>query len=326
MSSLAIYSGRELIGDGLMKLPVVRAARALFPEHRISWLTTEETVFRTTLKPLVEGLLDEVSVHPALLRDKGDLYRPLPVGGRYEVVIDTQHALWRTLALRRIRHEVFVSSAARFLLSDRRPAWPFRRPKNVVRRLLLLLELAAGRPARFDGIALPVPDELAAKAAALLPEGAAYLGLAPGAGMRVKCWPLERFIAVARWHAARGGVPVFVIGPDERDWLEQIRGAVPEALFPMQARETWGPGFSPLKTIAMARRLSAALANDSGVGHMLAAADIPLLTLFGPTEAEKLRPAVSRGAVLAAQAHGGEAMAAIPTDAVIAQLEGLLAG
>ena len=44
------------------------------------------------------------------------------------------------------------------------------------------------------------------------------------------------------------------------------------------------PGVSPEE------RLVASLSNDSGAGHMLAASDRPLLSLFGPTSARKLRP------------------------------------
>ena len=324
MSSLAIYSGRELVGDGLQKLPVVRAARALFPSHQITWLTSEESAYRTSLEPLVTGLLDEVRVCPELLRDKREVFRPSPVGDHFDILIDTQHSLWRTLALRRIRHGLFVSSTANFLVSDRRPRRSLRRPRNVVLRLLLLLELAAGRPARFDGIALPVPAALAAKAEALLPDGPCYLGLAPGAGRRIKCWPLERYIEVAGWHAAGGGTPVFFIGPAEEEWLPEIRAAVPTALFPVQEMAQQEPGFSPLRTVALAGRMNAALSNDSGVGHMLAATDIPLLTLFGPTDPEKFEPVTGQGSVLSARGFGGTDMAAIPLETVIEKLEAIL--
>lgn len=324
MKSIAIYSGRELVGDGLQKLPVVRAARALFPEHRITWLTSEETVYRTSLSPLVEGLLDDVRVCPALLHDKGDLFRRPPLQERFDILIDTQTSLWRTLALRRIRHGLFVSSTARYLLSDRRPQNRSHRPRNVVQRLLLLLELAAGKPAQFDGIALPVPDDLLAKAATVLPDGHCYLGLAPGAGWRAKCWPLERFIAVGRWHVDCGGKAAFFVGPDEEEWLPEIRAALPQALFPVQDMARLEPGFSPLCTIALARRLNAALSNDSGVGHMLAASDVPLLTLFGPTDPEKFEPVTRQGGTLCARDFGDTAMAAIPTESVIKRLEAML--
>ncbi len=324
MTSLAIYSGRELIGDGLQKLPVVRAARALFPDHRITWLTSEETVFRGSLAPLVEGLLDEVRVCPALLSGRRAVFRAPPVEDHFEILVDTQTSLWRSLALRRISHRLFITSAGRYLLSDRRPTSSLKRTRHVAQRLLLLLELAAGREADVDAVALTVPDDLAALAAELLPEGPSYLGLAPGAGRRVKCWPLERFIEVGQWHAARGGTPVFFVGPDEAEWLPRLRSALPQAVFPEQAMAERLPGFSPLRPIALGRRLGAALSNDSGVGNMLAACDVPLLTLFGPTDPEKFAPLTRHGSLLSAQAFGGIDMAAIPTAAVVERLETLL--
>lgn len=324
MSSIVIYNGRDLVGDAIQKLPFLRAVRALFPEHCITWLTSEDTAYATVLSPLTEGLLDEVSVRPDLLHSKWEILRGSPVRERYDILIDTQNSLWRSLALRRIRHGLYISSTARFLLSDRRPGWPFDKPANLVHRLLLLAELAAGRPARFDGVRLPVPIELVRRAAQALPDGPRYLGLAPGAGRRIKCWPLERFIEVARWHAARGGVPVFLIGPAELEWQPEVRDAVPEALFPLQDDAFTEGELSPIKTIALSGRLTAAVTNDSGVGHMLAAADIPLLTLFGPTNSEKFRPIISRGEVMSAQARGSEDMAAITTDEVIERAAVLL--
>ena len=142
--------------------------------------------------------------------------------------------------------------------------------------------------------------------------------------MRVKCWPLERYIEVARWHAGTGGVPVFFVGPNEQEWIEEIRTAVPEALLPLQRDDIWTEGFSPLTTVALGRRLTAALVNDSGAGHMMAAADIPLLTLFGPTDVEKFRPVATRGEVLTAQTFGGDAMTAIPAEAVVERLSKIL--
>jgi ADP-heptose:LPS heptosyltransferase len=74
-------------------------------------------------------------------------------------------------------------------------------------------------------------------------------------------------------------------------------------------------------TIALARRLSSAVANDSGTGHMLAAADIPLVSLFGPTPPAKFAPATPRLTVLRAQDFGGgDAMESIPVQAVAAAL------
>ena len=151
-----------------------------------------------------------------------------------------------------------------------------------------------------------------------LPDGPAYIGLAPGAGGKHKCWPLQSYMALACLIAAKGQAPVFLLGPDERDWQALIAAEVPQALFPLADIA------SPLFTIAVASRLSAAVANDSGTGHMIAAADVPLVSLFGPTDPAKFAPYVTRGAIVRAQDFGGDAMDAIPVDAVLASLERLL--
>lgn len=322
---VAVLSYGEAIGDALYKLPFVRALRSAFPDRRIVWITTNRTMYAGVLKPIMTGLIDEIHDSSGFGEHPSQILRPLPsfARRRFSAVIDTQSVVWRALLARRLRHEVFVSPAARFLLSERKPAPGYVKPRHMVDRLFDLLELASGRrPAIERGIALPA--DLEAAAAALLPPGAAYVALAPGAGRRVKCWPLERFAEVGRVMAERGRVPVYILGPDELEWLPRLKEAVPGALFPEQENEVWGDRYTPLRTMAIARRCAAALANDSGVSHMFGAADVPLLTLFGPTDAEKFRPKVTRGSVLTAQQFGAEGMEAIPVPAVVDAVETLI--
>jgi ADP-heptose:LPS heptosyltransferase len=270
----------------------------------------------------MEGLIDEFRQDSGIGESLSGVILPLPWRERFSVIIDTQTTVWRSLTLRRLPHELFISPAARFRLSDRRPAPGHIRPPHMVDRLNELLTLAAGHIPAVTA-ELRLPEDLVAKAEAALPPGPAYIGLAPGAGKRFKCWPLDRFIAVASAQAERGRVPVFILGPDELEWLPQIREAVPTALFPEQDKAIWGEGFTPLRTIALARRFTAALANDSGVSHMFGAADAPLVTLFGPTPAEKFQPKVTLGRVITAQEFGGEAMTDIPVQSVIERLDQL---
>ncbi|MHA1114190.1 MAG: glycosyltransferase family 9 protein, partial [Alphaproteobacteria bacterium] len=161
----------------------------------------------------------------------------------------------------------------------------------------------------------------------LLPTGPVYVGLAPGAGGQNKCWPLDRFIDLARAQVAAGRVPVFLLGPGEGDWRDELAAAVPEALIPLQ-----GPSVpaewerTPIMTVALGERLAAAVANDAGSGHILAAADVPLLSLFGPTDPTKFAPRVSRAHVLRAQEFGDtDAMAAIPATAAAKAIDALIA-
>ena len=57
--SVAVFSYEEIIGDGLYKLPFVRALRAAWPSARITWITTKRTVYAGKLQPVMDGLIDE---------------------------------------------------------------------------------------------------------------------------------------------------------------------------------------------------------------------------------------------------------------------------
>lgn len=322
-STVCVYVGLDLVGDGLMKLPFLRALRGAYPKARVAWLAGKgPSVYARELKPLVHGLIDEVIENAAIGSKWTELLsRPL-AGRRFDLLIDTQRRLLTTLIVRRIAHGRFVSGAAGYRLSDARPTLPYRKPAAMVRQMLDLIEVASGRPAN-PSAPLTLDPAVERTAAELLPAGPAYVGLAPGAGGRHKCWPLENFTALGRWLAGAGRVPVFILGPGEAEWVAQCR-AVKRALLPLQDAAARGIAATPVLTIALARRLKAAVANDSGAGHMLAAGDAPLVSLFGPTAPEKFAPLCPRSIVLRAQDHGGDAMERIPPETVKRAAESLL--
>jgi len=175
-------------------------------------------------------------------------------------------------------------------------------------------------------VALNIAPGVRDAARRLLPDGPDYVGFAPGSGGPPKCWPLERFIEVAKNQAAQGRVPVFLLGPKEVDWLGEIRAGVPGALFPLQ--EPWAAEafvFSPYLTMALAARIGAALSNDSGAGHMLCVGGAPVIILYGVTRPDKFMPMTDRLTIVRAQDFGGAEMHHIPVDAATAALEAALA-
>ncbi len=329
-ASVMVYVGLDRIGDALLKLPFVRGLRAAFPEARITWVAGKETsVYAGLVAPLVEGLLDEVIENAGIGRHPSELLRRRPLGGRrFDLIIDSQRIFWASLSLWRIPHKTFISPAARFLLSSRRPPRGYRFPKSMQRQLLDLLELASGRSFESPGsLDIDLAPGMVEDARRLLPAGPTYLGIAPGSGGAPKCWPLDDFIRLARNQAARGRTPVFVLGPRESGWTGDLRRAVPEALFPLQAAGIEDAyGFSPLFTISLAKQLTVAVSNDSGAGHMLAVGGAPLVSLFGRTVADKFMPMARRLTIIRAQDFGGRELASIPVDAVIEAVEEMLGG
>lgn len=311
------------LGENVLKLPLLLALSEAFPQAKISWVpgTTGEFHLRGPLAPLVGGRIAEFITDLAIPTDprKALTARHPVLDRRFDLIVDTQRYLGRTIFLRRIPHRRFISGTWRYLWSDARPPAPLPlRPPRLVDKLLGLAAAASGKPVEVAN-PIPLPAALRTRAAALLPPGPVYVGLSPGAGNKDKgkCWPLDSFVALARRQSERGRVPVFLLGPEERDWIERLREAVPAARFPEQV----APSGGPCLTAALGERLSVAVANCSGAGHLLAAGGAPMVSLYGPTRPEKYAPFARALICLKAQDYGSDRIAAIPLDAVAAAVE-----
>ncbi len=317
----------DALGENLIKLPFLQAIRDIWPETRLTLVPgVGPAHFQNVLRPYAEGVIDDFITDLDIGKNWREILRnPLP-GRRFDLILDTQHVLLPTLALRRIPHRRFISSTGRFILSDARPPRSMGKPGSLLDKLMQLLSAAAGRPvvARF-GCSLPEEYDQAAKV--LLPVGPLYVGLAPGAGntTRGKVWPLGNFLALAREQLEKGRVPVFLLGPAEEKSRQIISQAMPQALMPRLDGQDGHPG-GPALTTALARRLAVAVANCSGTGHMMALGEAPLVSLFGPTSARKFRPFTPFLTALRAQDFGeGAAIENIPVAAVAAAVDAHIA-
>jgi len=326
--SILVYVTSDVdnaLGENVLKLPLLLTLDAVFPTARIAWVPGTSGAFylRDQLAPLVDRRVDEFITDLAIPTDpRTALFAKHPILDRhFDLIIDTQRYFGRTLFLRRIPHRRFISGTWRYVLSNARPPHPLPpRPPRLVDKLLGLAAAAAGHPAAVPN-PIPLPLAWRARAAELLPAGPSYVGLSPGAGNQGtgKCWPLDSFIAVARSQVQRGRAPVFLLGPEEHEWHGKLRHAVPQALFPEETNR--GPIAGPCLVAALGERLSAAVANCSGTGHLLAAGGAPMVSLYGPTRAEKYAPFARSLICLKAQDYGSDRIDAIPLDAVLAAVE-----
>ena len=106
--------------------------------------------------------------------------------------------------------------------------------------------------------------------------------------LKKKRWPLENFIEISQFIYAKGLQPIFFLGPQEERFYKPLEKKLSHARFPLQEIDFSKP--SPSDTIFLAKKCLMGIANDTGCGHLLATANIPVLTLFGPTSAEKFKP------------------------------------
>jgi Glycosyltransferase family 9 (heptosyltransferase) len=116
--------------------------------------------------------------------------------------------------------------------------------------------------------------------------------------------------------------PVMLLGPDEQDLRAPLREALPEALFPAGSN---GETLTDVRlSLALGARLSAAVAMDTGIGHLLAAAGTPLVSLFGPSNPERWKPVGSPLWIVSARPYGGPEIARIPVTAVSGALNEMM--
>ncbi len=323
--SVGVIVSTDYVGDGLMKLPLARGLRRAFPGARISWITTRgPTVYAGVLAGAVAGCIDGFVEMPELAdRRVLDLLRPARFERRFDLLLDTRGRWKQAATARRVPHRWFLSPAAHFLFSDRRPR---TRSPHVIERLLTLVEACIGQTLPRD--TRVVPGEAArALAGELVGDLEAGVGIAPGAGHPKKIWPLDSFVRFARRQLELARQPVFVLGPAEQPIEATLREAVPEARFPLQSERYAGRGGAGVEdTIAIGERMVASLTNDSGAGHMLAASGRAQLSLFGPTRASKLGPLSSEVSTLQARdLGGGRLMSNLTVEAVEEAFEAVFA-
>jgi ADP-heptose:LPS heptosyltransferase len=317
------FVAQDSIEDDLARLPYLRALRYAFPSGHMTWFAGQgPSSFRGALMPLAKGLIDRVvDTVPLTGRLTDLLARPL-AADPFDLVIDGQRKFMTALALKRIRSRHFLSAAADFLLSDRKPANRAVAHGSEAALLVSLVELASGAPARPAPLAL-TPDARAA-ARALLPRGPTYVGLAPGAPELSRAWPVNDYVGIARVLAQNGNVPVFLLGPAEQHWHEPIGAAVPTARFPVQHPSVEHLAAAPHLCIALAERVGVTLVNDGPFAHMAAAGGTPIVGLYGPTDPARCAPAGARVAVLRAQDYGGSDLGLIPASAVLQAIQQML--
>ncbi|MFF0889475.1 glycosyltransferase family 9 protein [Streptomyces sp. NPDC001046] len=113
--------------------------------------------------------------------------------------------------------------------------------------------------------------------------GAAVLH--PGAGSPARCWPVERYAAVAAGLRARGLRVVVTGGADEGDLVARLAKQADLA-----DTDVFGGGLPFGRLSALVAAASCVISGDTGVAHLAAAHGTPSVTLFGPVAPSRWGP------------------------------------
>ncbi len=271
------------LGDILLMTPVLNLLRATCPQAQIDVLIKAE--YRDLLRahPGIARLLTFDS-RQSLLRTLRSLRTD-----RYDLALDLHRTPRSQLLLRGLRARRKLVYNKRVL----RRALLVRLGWNTLRRMTPVPELYAA-PLRRLGLTGRLgpptmhldPESMEAMQAHITRNlldtpHQPLLAVAPGARWPTKCWPVERFAAVAQELAREKWAAVVILGgPDE---VQLARTLCDKLDVPVVN----GVGtLSLMHSAALLSRCRLLISNDSGLMHMATALQVPVVAIFGPTVQE----------------------------------------
>lgn len=320
VKTIGVFVGEDLLGDGILKYPFILQLYRTFPHSKITWISGHnKTIFSSLLFPLVKDTLHQIIDNQKIGYSWKELLKPV-LREKFDLLINTHQSLKTTLILKKLPHTYFVDPTGHFIFSHFKPSENF---SHISKRLLALIPSTETHETFSQQENLPITPLMKREIEKFFDLQTIHIGFAPGAGQQKKMWPLDRFIEVARAQEKKGRKVLFILGPAEHSWLGHLKKSVPTALFPLQE----SPEFlkNPFYTVAIAKHCDCLIANDSGTGHLLGLAQRPLISLFGPTASDKVRPYTPHGIVIDAKFFGGgSSIDLIPKSSVIEAIESCL--
>lgn len=297
------------MGDILHALPAVTALRLTHPNWVIDWvveprwqalLAVPGVTTRGAALPIVDRLhfastktwrqgplrretIAEINALRLQLRSAG-----------YDAVIDLQGALRSAVVARMagcprvIGEAVPREAAARFMFTERIAT----HGAHVIEQDVELASAVAGDPLSAAPPLLPVDPAAEAWCNALLASSGTrpVAMINPGAGWGAKCWPVERYAAVARGLIERGFRILVNAGPREEMMADVIVKGTSGASIPLS--------MTLEQLIAITRRIGLCVAGDTGPLHLACALRRPVVGIYGPTDPSRNGPFGTRFKVL----------------------------
>ncbi len=139
------------------------------------------------------------------------------------------------------------------------------------------------------------------------------ISLHPGSGSARKNWPVEKFALLAdRVRHSMSASPLFMLGEADAFAIKMLPCLIPDV--PVLANRT-------LLELASVLAVSQGyVGNDSGVTHLAAALGVPVVAVFGPTDAAMWGARGAQVVILRGCAPTSAALAAIDPEAVLQAL------
>ncbi|WP_328564806.1 glycosyltransferase family 9 protein [Streptomyces coelicoflavus] len=257
------------LGDLLAGVPALRALRRAYPGHELVLACPAELAPLAAATGAVDRVLPSAAPGRAVPRTL-DWTGPLP-----DVAVDLHgngppsHRL-----LTRLRPRRLLAFAHPGTPEVDGPVWYAEEHER--ERWCRLLR-AYGIDADPADLRLPRPDTPSPAPGAVV--------LHPGAGAPSRCWPVERYAAVAEALHARGRRVVVTGGADEADLVARLA-----KLADLPDTDAFGGGLPYDRFSALVAGARAVVSGDTGIAHLAVAHATPSVTLFGPVPPSRWGP------------------------------------
>lgn len=289
---ILIYSFNDKIGDGLQKVSFLQEIKRIYPNSHITYTTTNTTTLKDKLKPLVQDCIDEFIENNNITSSLKDLFRQNKIfkNKDFDLIVDLQKVVIRTISLIKIRHKKFFSPAAGLIFSDFKNSKDLKFKNIYIEKFYFnILSIISGRNySNIPPIYLPQIDE---SYNLISTDKDKNIAIAPGAGDPIRCWDFEKYLSVAEHLKNKGYNVYFFLGPNEKPLINKCESAgfvCPEWLN--------GEIISNdiVFTMNLAKKMSLSLCNDGGTAWMFEFANVQTFKIFGITDEVKFaRPGFS---------------------------------
>lgn len=298
------------VGDTVMATPTLRSLRMLYPQAQITALARHAVQPLLGACPWIDHVIEaskpretpSVDKHRKTLtchrRTRSDRTRLFPLvrqlaGEHFDTAVILPNSFRTALLVRlaNIPRRIGYNREGRgCLLTDR--LLPFRKAGQFVPVPTLDYYLGI---ARYLGAVKPDPrmqlftrpdddaraNQILADLGYQARDGRCLVLISPGASYGdAKRWMPERFASVADLCVSELGAVVSVSGaPNERPIIEKMLGSV---VYPVLDLAEAGINLTLFKSVMA--RCHLLITNDTGPRHIAAAMDVPVVTIFGPTD------------------------------------------
>ncbi|MGC9066093.1 MAG: glycosyltransferase family 9 protein [Candidatus Ratteibacteria bacterium] len=281
MRSILVFIGESRYGDFMLSLPFFQALREMFPDskiifagHRLNGLEKFSEIlpfvdiyYEMRMRKKREVLFKWHSLFYLCLKENVDL------------LIDTQRYSIVNLLLACLPVRYRLGYGTKCFFSN----WKFSEKgrKNIhdIFQLLALCRVLGKADIKLY-VDIEFPEEYKNKVRPIISQSGRWVSIFPGASEKEKCWPPERFAAVADALAEMGYAILLLGSSKEKELLVRVkRNMKYQPVIPVFINDEFGK--NPVYAALFCSKSKLCISNESGGVHFAGLVNTPIVGIYG---------------------------------------------